>query len=529
MSKKRLEKEAKDTKWFDSVTMHSPNDLDKQFIKLFGPILKLKRGAGYWIWKLNIILKKLKEMDKNDILIYLDAGCKINIEGKERFDEYIQMLSRSDKGILSFQMSHPEKVFTIKEIFKYFNVESDKKITETGQMIGGIRIMMKNKHLMQLMSTQYNALYTNPLLFTDYYNKSQDSYFKDNRHDQSIFSVACKIYGSIVLPDETYFKSYGNAKSRKYPFWATRIISQDTKDKSESNDKYVLFIPQGGFNDCLCSIYRTILYCKHFKRTLLLDMTNSYYRINFSDYFDIENVGIEIINDSCKIQSILNKSNISIYPKVLQMNLKNILKNKIKLSYGKYYYSTEDDVPLMLPSVNVPEDIIFHSKCGGGNGYQLFQHLTFKEHIKKICNDKIKSLGKNYICFHFRYTDKKCEFRKMYEQYKETIQKFQTIYVATDDKNIVKFLNQNIQMLNVLPPSLKRIIIIFIQVTLSPQYKIKDMLVDLMIATHCDTFVSNSKGGFINLIHQCRKHKTNVLEKILKNLIIFFLQNPVSR
>ena len=511
LSKKRLEKEAKDTNWFDSITMYSPDDLDEQFVKLFGPILKLKRGAGYWIWKLNIILKKLKEISENDVLVYLDAGCKINIEGKERFDEYIQMLSRSNKGVISFQMSHTEKVFTIKEILRYFNVESNKTITETGQFMATVCIMKKNKHLMQFMNAQHTVLYRNPLLFTDYYNKNQASYFKDNRHDQSIFSVTCKIYGSIVLPDETYFKSYGNAKSKKYPFWATRIISQD---KSENNNKYVLFIPQGGFNDCLCSIYRTILYCKHFKRTLLLDMTNSYYRINFDDYFDIEHVGIDIIYDSCKIQSILDKSNISIYPKVLQINLKNILKNKINLSYGKYYYSTDDNVPLMLPPFSVPEDIIFHSKCGGGDGYQLFQHITFKEHIKKICNDKLKSLGKNFICFHFRNTDKKCEFRKMYEQYKETIQRYQTIYIATDDKNIVKFFkskHSNAQCFTTFPEKNYNNLH---SSDIEPSIKIKDMLVDLMIATHCDTFVSNSKGGFINLIHQCRKHKRKVLKKI---------------
>lgn len=66
-------------------------------------------------------------------------------------------------------------------------------------------------------------MYTNPLLFTDYYNNNQQSYFKDNRHDQSVFSIIRKKYNSIILNDETCFVSYGNEESLKYPFWATRL------------------------------------------------------------------------------------------------------------------------------------------------------------------------------------------------------------------------------------------------------------------------------------------------------------------
>ena len=39
--------------------------------------VKQPRGGGYWIWKSHII-KKINEINDNDILIYLDAGCSIN-------------------------------------------------------------------------------------------------------------------------------------------------------------------------------------------------------------------------------------------------------------------------------------------------------------------------------------------------------------------------------------------------------------------------------------------------------------------
>ena len=62
-SKKRLQKEALETKWFDSVTIYGPEDLDDSFKMRFKDILRKPRGAGYWIWKSHIISKRLNEIN----------------------------------------------------------------------------------------------------------------------------------------------------------------------------------------------------------------------------------------------------------------------------------------------------------------------------------------------------------------------------------------------------------------------------------------------------------------------------------
>lgn len=221
-AKKRICNEAKNTGWFDSITPYGPNDLDNKFKQKFKNILSLKRGGGYWIWKSHIIKKKLKEINDNDFLIYLDAGCVINKKGKDRFFEYIKLLKNSDKGIISFQMNHIEKTYTTKEIFDYFDVDLNSDIANSGQIIGGIRIMKKNKHLINIINLESKVLYDNPLLFTDHYNKKQADFFKDNRHEQSIFSLIRKIHGSIILDDETWFKIWSCQKAKKMPFLAKR-------------------------------------------------------------------------------------------------------------------------------------------------------------------------------------------------------------------------------------------------------------------------------------------------------------------
>jgi len=221
-SKKIIYNEAKNTDWFNTVTMYGPEDLDEKFQHKFKNILSKSRIAGYGIWRPYIIKKKLDEINDNDILVYLDAGCTINKYGNSRFFKYIELLKKSDKSIISFQMPHIEKIWTTKEIFNYFDIDLNSKIANTGQILDGILIMKKNKNLIKMNDIWFKVVYDNPLLFTDYYNKKQADFFKDNRHEQSIFSLIRKIHGSIILGDETWFVPFGNKESLKYPFWATR-------------------------------------------------------------------------------------------------------------------------------------------------------------------------------------------------------------------------------------------------------------------------------------------------------------------
>ena len=56
-SKKRIFKEAIDSKFFFSVQIYEPKDLDNNFKVKFNEILNLKRIAGYGIWRPHIIKK----------------------------------------------------------------------------------------------------------------------------------------------------------------------------------------------------------------------------------------------------------------------------------------------------------------------------------------------------------------------------------------------------------------------------------------------------------------------------------------
>ena len=233
-SKKRICKEAKRSGWFDSITEYSPENINHDFKNKHQNILCQHQGAGFWIWKYDIIKQKLNQINDNDIIIYLDAGCTINIKAKKRFDEYINLLNNNQEGIISFQMCTdpvPEYKWTINEIFDFFEIKKNSDIYNSNQYMGTVLIMKKNDHLQLILDKCNEILNHNNLVITNQFvekNKLENNLFKDNRHDQSILSVVRKKYGSVVLPDETIWIKNGRAifnndKAKISPFWATRI------------------------------------------------------------------------------------------------------------------------------------------------------------------------------------------------------------------------------------------------------------------------------------------------------------------
>ena len=105
---------AKNCNLFNDFKCFTEDDIDLEFKEKHKDVWNQQKGGGYWIWKSYIIHKNLQEINNNDILIYLDVGCHINIteESIKRFNEYIDMVNNSKSGFLRFQIPHKEKDYT---------------------------------------------------------------------------------------------------------------------------------------------------------------------------------------------------------------------------------------------------------------------------------------------------------------------------------------------------------------------------------------------------------------------------------
>lgn len=245
----RIKKQAESFNTFSSISVYNNNNIyDDDFKKKYSYVLNQKRGGGYWLWKYYLINKKIKEIDDGEYIIYCDAGCELNNKGMKRYYEYLDMLKESSYGFLSFPLewnktAEPpplngctEKVWTIKQLFEYFNININSEIANSPQIAGGILIIKKCENTLKILDGYRKVIEYDDKLTTDYYNKiNQHSFFRENRHDQSIWGLLRKIHGTILLDkDETffYFQRFidkktiynytDNPERFKYPFWASR-------------------------------------------------------------------------------------------------------------------------------------------------------------------------------------------------------------------------------------------------------------------------------------------------------------------
>ena len=218
---------AEQSGWFDSATSYGPSDLDDDFTSKFKHILEEEKGGGYWIWKPYVISKKLNEINDGDVLIYSDAGCELSLDGKKRFQEYIEIVKNSENGIVSFELYNGfdsgepllEKNWNNEFLFQYYKVNNDSSIRNTPQLMATVIIMEKCKNVMNIFADTLHVLHQHP-----------DFYKNCKRHDQSILSVIRKIYGTELMPDETYFKEstklhplgWNDPFSKQFPFHAKR-------------------------------------------------------------------------------------------------------------------------------------------------------------------------------------------------------------------------------------------------------------------------------------------------------------------
>jgi len=221
-SKKRLKIEAENFGVFDTISIYNREDISMDFIEKTSPYINMDRGGGYWLWKCFFVKKTFDQINYGDYCVYIDAGCSINIRGKERFFEYLKMID-NEIGVLSFQLEHSEYKWTSEKVFDFLEIEKDSEIRKSEQLVGGILILKKCEYSMNLINKWYDIAINNPDLFSDIYNNNNNEYFIEHRHDQSIFSILRKKYGSVILKDETWSDNWNYLLyEKKAPFLATR-------------------------------------------------------------------------------------------------------------------------------------------------------------------------------------------------------------------------------------------------------------------------------------------------------------------
>ena len=234
ISAKQIQKSATKTGLFKKMFIYTPQKLDPLFRKKYRNILSKQRGGGYWIWKHQIINQTLDLINKNDLIVYTDAGSTFNYLGVKRLLEYIEQLNDSEFGNFRIEGKdeHIEEKYTSSELLAHFNVSKNNKIKKSVQLMGGHLIFQKNNHTKNFIESFQDVISKDLNLITDFYSFNQKENFIENRHDQSIMSLISKTSGCVSIPNETYFEE-GSNKQYSYPFLSVRNYGHGLKDRAK--------------------------------------------------------------------------------------------------------------------------------------------------------------------------------------------------------------------------------------------------------------------------------------------------------
>ncbi len=191
----RLRDQALASGWFDTVWAWSEDDLDSEFYTTYRDFMESSKGYGWYVWKPQVIVQALSKLNEGDILVYADAGCSLNSRAHPRWAYYIDLLTRQDGTMISFiTPSLPECQWTKGDVLDYFNVRNSPTITQTGQYMATYFFIKKTSTSVQVMDEWSRASRCLDLITNDPSVSSDLPGFKENRYDQSLFSIIRKLH-----------------------------------------------------------------------------------------------------------------------------------------------------------------------------------------------------------------------------------------------------------------------------------------------------------------------------------------------
>lgn len=190
----RLIEQGKLLNIFDNTILYTPEYLknDVEFWSMHSNFINThKMGYGYWLWKSYIIKKTMEKMQDSDILLYLDAGCEIDDNCKEKILNCIDIV-KVDK-IIGSKNGHIERKWNKMDLVKKLNM-NDNIYMNTSQREAGCALYLVCDETRKLVDEWYT-------LCCDYHNIDDTpslldnvNDFREHRHDQSIFSLLTKKY-----------------------------------------------------------------------------------------------------------------------------------------------------------------------------------------------------------------------------------------------------------------------------------------------------------------------------------------------
>lgn len=231
---RRLVREADSTGWFDYPSEHwTVETLRSKMPEFFTEheefIVDHPKGYGLWIWKPAILSYLIDQLEDDEVVLLLDAGCQLNSNQKARcrFLQYIDICTTSD--LLVMQLANnsfgfeelTDAAWTKLSVLNSLDPHSI--FRNSNQIQSGIIFAIKSEKSQRIAKKWLNSCVQSDysFLLDPFTSESQTNEFREHRWEQSILSLIVKSEGVQPLVDETYF--YPNwSDGLNFPIWAMR-------------------------------------------------------------------------------------------------------------------------------------------------------------------------------------------------------------------------------------------------------------------------------------------------------------------
>ena len=219
-----------------------------------------KQGYGYWIWRPHCILKVLRTLNDNDVLMYIDGDMQIQPTATHIpfIDEFLG--TRADAAVHS--MHYVEKHWTSADVADLFGLSIDSPEMQTGQYAATFMLLRKNAQTLEFVTKWHDLVMDNlDKCRSGPYVLNNAPAFSDNRHDQSVLSLLCKTTTSITVQTvlDILPLQFSNKRTRSFHERMTTAY-QAFNVHSGNADKDATLIPLqvASFPECIA---RFLQYC----------------------------------------------------------------------------------------------------------------------------------------------------------------------------------------------------------------------------------------------------------------------------
>jgi hypothetical protein len=275
---------------------------------------------------------------------------------------------------------------------------------------------------------------------------------------------------------------------------------------------YILLRVFGGFNDCICTLERTVSYALKENRTIIWSPL-LYTATNFHSIFDFSEYPVRVL---CGEKCLEDISWDAIEPKCYKNRL-----NGHSISYGNPIpgqFSIDGELSQYDPTNSHPETTLLVNHSGRG-GCATFKDIKFKPEFLKQFYKQLDVFPENYVAIHLRATDypgfnEESDIEKVNVFVKKHpgVQ----IYIACDNSELTeKLCDMHPQLVR--PLSYK----VIDEKYHALHYKfgrtdpacLINALIDILMCACADDFLQ-SRGGFSILIAQLRNNP-DLLKKLI--------------